>query len=84
MNFQSSDNKAELISAMFPGSQTAQKFACGQTKCKYLVRYALALYFKKLLGKTLSEVEHSVCLFHKLNDHSIKKGQMDLHVWFWD
>ena len=82
-SFRSSDNKAELFSAMFPDSQIAQKFACGQTKCKYLVCHALAPYFKELLGKT-SEVEHFVCLFDESHNHVIKKGQMDLHVRFWD
>ena len=76
-SFRSSDNKAELFNAMFPDSQIAQKFACGQTKCKYLVCHALAPYFKELLGKTLSEVEHFVCLFAESHNHVIKKGQMD-------
>ena len=82
--FWSIDNKAELFSAIFPDSQTAEKFACGQTKCKYLRCHALAPYFKELLGKTLSEVEHFVCLFDESHNHVIKKGQMDLHVQFWD
>ena len=33
-SFWSGDNKAELFSAMFLDSQVAQKFACGQIKCK--------------------------------------------------
>ena len=81
-SFQSSDNKAELFSAMFPGGQISQKFACRQTKCKYLVCHALAPYFKELLGKTLSEVEHFVCLFDESHNHVIKEGQMDLYIWF--
>ena len=32
--FWSSGNEAKLFSAMFLDSQIAQKFACGQTKCK--------------------------------------------------
>ena len=72
------------FSAMFPDSQIAQMFTCGQPKCKYLVCHALAPYFKELLGKTLSEVEHFVCLFDASHNHVIKKGQMDLHVRCWD
>ena len=83
ISFRSSDNKAELFIAMFPDSQIAQKVACGQTKCKYLVCHALARYFKELHGQT-SEVEHFVCLFDESHNHVIKKGQMDLHVRFWD
>ena len=81
-SFRSSDNKTESFSAMFPDNQIAQKFACGQTKCKYPVCYALAPYFKEILGKTLSEVEHFVCLFDESHSPVIKKGQMDLHVQF--
>ena len=83
ISFRSSDNKAELFIAMFPDSQIAQKVACGQTKCKYLVCHALARYFKELHGQT-SEVEHFVCLFDESHNHVIKKGQVDLHVRFWD
>ena len=72
-SFWTSDNKAELFSAMFPDSQIAQKFTCGQTKSKYLRCHALAPYFKELLGKTLSEVEHFVCLFNESHNHVIKK-----------
>ena len=45
---------------------------------------ALAPYFKELLGKTLSEVEHFVWLFDESHNYVIKKGQMDLHIRFWD
>ena len=83
-SFWSSGNKAELFSAIFPDSQIAQKFACGQSKCKYLVCHDLAPYFKELLGKTSSEVEHFVFLFDEYHNQVIKKGQMDLHVRFWD
>ena len=69
---------------MFPDSQTAQMFACGQPKCKYLVCHSLTPYFKELFGKTLSEVKHFVSLFDRSHNHVIKKSQMDLHVWFWD
>ena len=69
---------------MFPDSQITQKFACGQNKCKHLVCHALAPYFKKLLGKILSEVKDFICLFDESHSHVIKKGQMDLYVRFWD
>ena len=71
-------------SALFLDSQISQKFACGQTKCKCFVCHALAPYLKELLGKTLSEVEHFVGFFDEYRNHVITKGQMDLHVWFWD
>ena len=83
-SFQSCDIEAELFSAMFLDRQIAQKFPCGQTKCKYLVCHALPPYFKELLGKTSSEVEHFVCFFDESHNHVIKKAYMDLHVQFWD
>ena len=44
----------------------------------------LAPYFKELLGKTSSEVEHFVFLLDESHNQVIKKDQMDLHVRFWD
>ena len=44
------------------------------------VCHGLTPYFKELLGK----VEHFVCLFDESHNHVTKKGQMELHVQFWD
>jgi len=37
-------NKNELFPAMFPDSEIAKAFACGKTKCSYLVNYGIDCY----------------------------------------
>ena len=59
-SFRSCDNKSELFSSMFPDSQVAKTFACGKTKCKYLVCHGISPYFKDVLTKSLIELEHYV------------------------
>jgi len=36
-----------LFKRMFPDSQIACRFACGETKCSYLIRFGLAPFFDK-------------------------------------
>ena len=75
-SFSSCDTKSELFSAMFADSQIAQKFSGGQTKCKYLVCNGIAPYFQEVLTKSLAAAEQ--------HNQVVKKGQMDVHVRFWD
>ena len=83
-SFRSCDNKSELFSSMFPDSQVAKTFACGKTKCKYLVCHGIASYFKEVLTKSLLELEHYVCLYDESYNNFGKKGQMDMHIQYWD
>ena len=41
-SFCSCDNKSDFFSSMFPDNQIAKTFACGKTKCKYLVCHGIA------------------------------------------
>ena len=69
---------------MFPDSNIAKNFACGKTKCSYIVTYGLAPYFKSLLNDTLSSLDCFVAMFDESYNKISKRGQMDLHVRFWD
>lgn len=54
----------QLFSAMFPDSDIAKNFSCGQTKCAYICAYGLAPHFKGLLtNKLKSGDENYVLLF---------------------
>ena len=83
-SFRSCDNKSDLFSAMFSDSNIAKSFACGQTKCKYLICFGIAPYFKELLNSVISELDHVVCQFDESHNDVMKKGQMDLHVRYCD
>ena len=69
---------------MFPDSNIAKNFACGKTKCSYIVTYGLAPYFKSLLNDTLSSLDCFVAMFDESYNKISRRGQMHLHVRFWD
>ena len=69
---------------MFSDSNIAKSFACRQTKCKYLICFGIAPYFKELLNSVISELDHVVCQFDESHNDVMKKGQMDFHVRYWD
>ena len=83
-SFRSCGNKSELFSSMFPDRQVTKTFAYWKTKCKYLVCHGIAPYFKKVLIKSLMELEHYFCLFDEPYNNIVKKGQMDMHIQYWD
>ena len=56
----------------------------GKTKCSYIVTYGLAPYFKSLLNDILSSLDCFVVMFDESYNKISKRGQMDLHVRFWD
>ena len=81
-SFNSCQNKNDLFCNMFPDSNIAKNFACGKTKCSYIVTYGLAPYFKSLLNDTLSSLDCFVAMFDESYHKILRRGQMDLHVRF--
>ena len=75
----SSSNVSALFQIMCPDSAIARKFACGKTKCSYLIKFSLAPYFHSQMMDILSDPK---CLFSILFDESFNKvlqqEQMDL------
>ena len=59
---------------MFPDSNIAKNFACGKTKCSYIVTYGLAPYFKSLLNDTLSSLDCFVAMFDESYNKLLKLG----------
>ena len=43
--FQASDHATKLFRRMFPDSEVAQKFSCGQTKTTAIIKEALAPHY---------------------------------------
>ena len=82
--FRSSDNKSPQFAYMFPDSKITKDFSFGRTKCGYLVTHSLAPHFKKLLVEDLNELNNFVSLFDEFYNEIKKKGQMDLHIRFWN
>jgi hypothetical protein len=83
-SFNSSSNKGDLFTTMFPDSEIAKDFSCGKTKCGFIVKFGIAPYFLELLNSQLKDLEYFVALFDESFNYVAKKNQMDLHIRFWD
>lgn len=83
-SFKSCEDVSELFSVMFPDSQLAGKFACGERKCAYLCTFGLAPYFKQLALKTVATQRSYVLLFDESLNHYLQTKQLDVHVRLWD
>ena len=69
---------------MFKDSRIAQSFTLGKTKCSYVICYGIAPYCKDLLMGVLERTAFVVILFDEALNSTVKKGQMDMHVRFWN
>ena len=75
-SYNRSSNKSDLLSKMFSSSNIAKYFACGKTKCSYIVKFRLSPYFLN--------ASHYVALFDECYNNAAKENQMDVHIRYWD
>ena len=68
---------------MFPDSEIASKFSCGERKANYIMRSGLAPHFQNIQMKSLKEVSAFVLLFDESYNPVTKDKQMDIHVHYW-
>ena len=76
--FNSSSNKSDLFTIMFPGNGIAKNFSSGETKYGSIVKFGIVLYFVELLNSQLKDLEYFVALFDESFNCVAKKTQMDL------
>ena len=53
----SSSNKVDLFTTVFPDSAIAKNFCCGNTKHGFIVKFGIAPYFDELLNSQLKDLE---------------------------
>ncbi|KAG1654624.1 Transcription termination factor 2 [Nymphon striatum] len=82
MSFSSSKNMSELLPKMFPDSEIAKQFQCGERKMAYVCVYGLAEFFKKLLNESIKG--QFVVLFDESLNKKMQEKQMDVHVRYID
>ena len=73
-----------LFRKVFPDSEIASRFTCGETKCSYLLKFGVAPYFKQLLLDAVKCSPLYVILFDESLNKSTQEKQMDVHVRYWD
>ena len=61
--FNSSSNKSDLFTTMFPNSRIGKTFSCGKTKCGFILKFRMAPYFVELLISQLKDLKYFVAFF---------------------
>lgn len=64
--------------SVFRYSKIVELFRCGNTKCSYIINFAIGPYFQFLLDQALKEAPYFVCSFDESYNSAIKKGQANL------
>ncbi|GBM10447.1 hypothetical protein AVEN_263358-1 [Araneus ventricosus] len=75
---------SNLFKEMFPDSEVAKHFTCGQTKCAHFVCLGIAPYFTSLLYNLLRIVENYTLLIDETLNKSLQSKQMGILVRFWN
>ncbi len=83
-SFNSCTDVSSLFAQMFPDSEIAKHFSCGERKCAYMCNYGIAPYFKHQLMKKNSDEDGYVLLFDESLNQNTKNKQMDIHARIWE
>ena len=82
-SYNSCTDTSSLFAAMFPDSEIARLFACGEKKCAYLCSFGIGPHFKTLLLQSVNKAASFVLLFDKSQNNVTKNKQMDVLVRYW-
>jgi hypothetical protein len=72
-----------LFCTMFPDSQIAASFSCGETKARYLCTFGLGPYFAGQVNQQVKCADNYVLLFDETLNNDLQEKQMDLYARFW-
>ena len=73
-------NSEALFTAMFPDSEIATRFQCGQTKAGYVAHFSLAPYFNDIFCSQISTCPYYAVSFDESLSDVVQKVQMDLNI----
>ncbi|GBN22583.1 hypothetical protein AVEN_56254-1 [Araneus ventricosus] len=84
-SYKSCENVNYIFKTMFPDSEVAKNFSCGEKKTAYLSVFGIAPYFLSLLkDKVKNETKMYVLLFDESLNEVNQTKQLDCHIRFWD
>lgn len=69
---------------MFSDSDIVEKFSMGKTKCEYYVTHGIATHFESKFLESLQLLPIYLVSFDESYNDAIKRGEMDMHIRFWD
>jgi len=73
-----------LFQRMFPDSEIATKFQCGEKKAAYLTVHGTAPHFRQLLTNRVRTANEFVLLFDESLNRKTRNKQFDIHIRLWD
>ena len=77
-------NIMELFNVMFPDSDIVAQFSLEKTKCRYMILFGLAPYFKNALIKDINNSLYYSLSFEESLNSVVQKCQMDINIRYWD
>ena len=81
----SSEKTGDLFRSMFPDSNIARNFKCGETKSSYMITFGLGPHFlEQLKEKVKASSTGYVLLFDESFNAKNRLKQMDFHIRFWE
>lgn len=78
------ERSSKLFPVMFPDSTVAQKFSMHKDKLSYVLTYGLGPFFQNELAMMVKKCDYFSISFDESLNKISQKGQMDLHVRFWN
>lgn len=82
-SYSSNADIGEVFALMFPDSEIAKAFKCGEDKSSYLAKFGLAPYFTKLIEDEIRKVGTYVLMFDESLCNVTGEKQLDLHIRYW-
>lgn len=83
-SYRSSSQAADLFRRMFPDSDLAKGFSCGEKKCSYIACHGLRPFFQSALQREVENSDCYVVLFNESANEFMHQKQMDVHVRYWN
>ena len=75
--FKSNEDISSVFAAMFPDSELAKSFTCGENKTAYLSKYGIASFIKSELSRSVQDKQY-VLMFDESMNKTTKSKQMDM------
>ncbi|KAI7811802.1 uncharacterized protein LOC130552264 [Triplophysa rosa] len=83
-SYKACENAGAIFQAMFPDSDIAKQFTCGEEKVAYLTVFGIAPYFSSLMKTSAKNESGYVLLFDECLNQEMEKCQLDVHLRFWN
>ena len=83
-SLKSCEDISSVFKFMFPDSETAKHFACGERKAAYLATFGIAPHFLSLLKWKVRDQSEYVLLFDESLNSEMQSKQLDVLVRYWN